>query len=620
MPIPPRSGMEDAVRAARIDVRRPTFEFEVDDAAIQRRCNSLDLRDRDITLARALHEAIGRADMHGLTAMFPGLATHEGLADADTARSPAGLEQPLKVYFAQLTACDFSRTALRTALAPWRELNELGLKAESPCDLFSRYLTLVGEEIARRIDPNQRPDTFAAVQKIVFFNLGLINFLLIREESANFRHVMLYDATTDLPNRFLCTNHLSQEIFIAKQEGSSLAFIVLNLSFVSRRLGAPGQPNAEDLTREIAERLKGMLRKLDILGRIGRTEFGIVLPRVKNEGHAMLAANKVGRILEEPFRLRHLLVTVHCSVGVCLHPAYGKDADTVIALAEAAGSEASRTGVPYVVYRSALGEENLHRKVLELELREALEGNELMMYFQPQMELKSGRVDSAEALVRWKNKRDEFVPAHIIIEMAEKCGLMTALSIWVVNTSLRHCASFRSDGIDLRVSVNLSASNLAEPELPEFIEQALKTWGVPPDRLMLELTEGSMIHDVGRTFDVLTQLKGIGVLLSIDDFGTGYSSLAYLRKLPVHELKIDQVFVRNMLTAEGDASIVRTVLALAHNFELEVVAEGVEDAVTMQVLKDLSCDKVQGYYVSQAVPEDEFKAWWKGRTLIAPVS
>ena len=612
--------MEDGIKTAPIDVQRATLEIEVSDEAIQSRCDSLDLRSNDVALARALHKAMGSADMQRLTALFPDLVAHNGQADAVAAKSMAGLEQPLKAYFAQITACDFSSAALRKGLAPWRQLNDLGLKPETPCNVFCRYLTLAGEEIVNSVDAPERGAALVAMQKIVLFNLGLINFVLIREENANFRQMMLYDAATGLPNRFLSTNHLSQELFIAGQEGSSLAFMAVNLSFVSRLLGTPGHPNAEDLAKIVAQRLKGMLRKLDILGRIGRTEFGIILPRVKNEGHAMLAANKVQRTLEEPFKLGNLLVTVHSSIGVCLHPAYGHDAETLIELAETAGAEAARAGIPYVVYRTELSEENLQRKVLELELREALEGNELMLYFQPQMDLKSGRIDSAEALVRWKNRRDEFIPAHSIVEMAETCGLMTALTIWVVNTALRQCASLRRDGIDLRISVNLSASNLAEPELPEFIEQALKTWSVPPDRLMLELTEGSMIQDISQTLDVMLQLKRICVLWSIDDFGTGYSSLAYLRKLPVHELKIDQVFIRNMLKVTGDASIVRTVLDLAHNFELEVVAEGVEDAITMHALKDLGCDKIQGHYVSRAVPEEDFKAWWIERTQTAAVS
>jgi diguanylate cyclase len=611
--------MEDAVKTAPIDGRRAPLEIEVSDEAIRSRCVSLELRDQDITLARALHEAMKSADMQRLTALFPDLATPHDQADAVAARSIAGLEQPLKAYFAQITACDFSPEALRSSLAPWRQLNDLGLKPETPCNVFCRYLTLVGEEIAKRVDPAERADALAAMQKIVLFNLGLINLLLIREENANFRQMMLYDTATDLPNRFLSTNHLSQEIFIARQEGSSLGFMAVNLIFISRLLGTPGHPGAEDLTRQVAERLKGMLRKLDILGHIGPREFGIILPRVKNEGQAMLAANKVQRTLEDPFKLGNLLVKVQSSIGICLHPAYGHDADTLIKLAETAGAEASRTGIPYVVYRPELDEEDLQRKVLELELREAMEGNELMLYFQPQMDLKSGRIDSAEALVRWKNRRDDFIPAHSIVEMAESSGLMSALTIWVVNTALRQCASLRRDGIDLRISVNLSASNLAESELPEFIEQALKTWSVPPDRLMLELTEGSMIQDMGQTLDVMLQLKSIGVLWSIDDFGTGYSSLAYLRKLPVHELKIDQAFVHNMLKVAGDASIVRTVLDLAHNFGLEAVAEGVEDAVTMQALKDLGCDKIQGYYLSRAVPEEDFKAWWIERTQTAAV-
>jgi diguanylate cyclase len=205
------------------------------------------------------------------------------------------------------------------------------------------------------------------------------------------------------------------------------------------------------------------------------------------------------------------------------------------------------------------------------------------------------------------------VPPNLIVEVAEQTGLISQLTMWVINSALRICSGFKKSGVDLMVSVNLSAANLLENELPAFVEQALSTWAVSPASLMLEITESAMITDAKKSLEILHRLKAVGVNLSIDDFGTGYSSMSYLKQMPLDELKIDQTFVRKLTSILDDQRIVRSMIDLAHNFELQVVAEGVEDKSTMDMLQAMGCDVIQGYYLAKPMPEADFIDWCEAR-------
>jgi EAL domain-containing protein (putative c-di-GMP-specific phosphodiesterase class I) len=255
-------------------------------------------------------------------------------------------------------------------------------------------------------------------------------------------------------------------------------------------------------------------------------------------------------------------------------------------------------------------------------LRTAIQENELAVHFQPKADLVSSTIIGAEALLRWDPPGTGPVPPTQIIALAEECGLISSLTMWVMNASLRHWSGLAKSGIDIKVSVNVTPTNLSDPELPDFIAQALSTWSVPADRLIIELTETAMIGDHERTIDTLHRLKNMGLLLSVDDFGTGYSSMAYLKRMPLDELKVDQTFVRSMLFSREDERIVRSIIDLAHHFDLKVVAEGVENPSTLQFLRTVGCDIAQGYLISRPLPVGEFIAWWQrcqGR-LVRPVS
>jgi EAL domain-containing protein (putative c-di-GMP-specific phosphodiesterase class I) len=248
------------------------------------------------------------------------------------------------------------------------------------------------------------------------------------------------------------------------------------------------------------------------------------------------------------------------------------------------------------------------------ELQCALRDNELEVWFQPQRHVASGSCRAVEALLRWHSRRRNcmVVPTQVV-EVAERHGLMPELTTSVLNTSLRQLGELKRAAMDVRVAVNISASSLRDIELPALVARALATWTVPPDRLTIEVTESALMIDVERSLQVLHELKEQGVRLSIDDFGTGYSSLAYLRRMPLDELKIDRTFVQSMVDNKADVQIVRSVIDLAHNFELEAVAEGVEDPPTLDLLSQLGCDVIQGYHYARPMPLPQMREWWERR-------
>jgi EAL domain-containing protein (putative c-di-GMP-specific phosphodiesterase class I) len=233
----------------------------------------------------------------------------------------------------------------------------------------------------------------------------------------------------------------------------------------------------------------------------------------------------------------------------------------------------------------------------------------LELYYQPQIDLRSGRCESVEALIRWNRLEGESVPAARIADVAERGEALHALTMFVLNTALRHSVGFGRDGPDVRVSVNLSAKLVSDDELPALVAQLLDAWSVPPGRISLEVTESSIVQDVERSAGILKSLKSLGVRLAMDDFGTGYSSLAQLRLFPFDEMKIDQTFVKNMLRSPGDEQIVRAMIDLGHNFGMEVVAEGVEDPLTLRRVKELDCDIAQGYVIARPMPLEELREW-----------
>ncbi len=424
------------------------------------------------------------------------------------------------------------------------------------------------------------------------------------------RHQAYYDALTGLPNRTLFHDRLQKAVTTAQREGKPLASIILDLDHFKEINDTFGHPRGDVLLKQVGLRLKGLLRESDTVARFAGDEFSILLWGINQEG-AVQVAGKILKALEEPFTVEGLSLAVEASLGIALYPDHGENADSLIQRADVAMYVAKESGSGYFVYASEADRHNPRRLALMGQLRHAIEHDEMVLHYQPKVDLKTKRTTGMEALVRWQHPEFGMVPPDQFIVPAEKTGLIKPLTRWVLGKALHDCRIYHQAGAKISVAVNLSRRNLHDPELPEQVAHALKNGNISPECLVLEITESAIMADPARAMEILGRLNDMGVRLSIDDFGTGYSSLASLKKLPVKEIKVDQSFVKNMAVNENDAMIVRSTIELAHNLCLEVVAEGVEDQPTLDRLTVLGCDSAQGYYISRPIPAEELRHWLK---------
>ncbi|HZP93875.1 MAG TPA: GGDEF domain-containing phosphodiesterase [Burkholderiales bacterium] len=401
---------------------------------------------------------------------------------------------------------------------------------------------------------------------------------------------------------------------IAGLSGGSLAVLMVYLSRPKHFEPVTRAQAWESLLQQIDARVGELLREADRFARLSDEKICVVLPALGSGAQAVLAAVRILAALRDPFGADPKDVAAQACVGIAVWPDHARDADELVECADVAARIASKGVDGYHVFRPEdRGEAGDSQREIESQLIAAIRLNELPVYYQPQIEIRSGRCVGAEALLRWKASGGVDSPPGALIGIAERAGLIAPLTFAVIHTVLRHAAELRKEGVDLNLSVNISTRMLADMELPDILQQAIDTWDVPAGRLTFEITESAMIGDVERSLLLLTRLRDMGVRLSMDDFGTGYSSLAYLKRLPLHELKIDRIFVANMLTSRGDRQIVQSVIDLSHNFSLRAVAEGVEDRPTFDELKDMGCDIAQGYLFSPALSYAELVRWVKNR-------
>jgi EAL domain-containing protein (putative c-di-GMP-specific phosphodiesterase class I) len=315
--------------------------------------------------------------------------------------------------------------------------------------------------------------------------------------------------------------------------------------------------------------------------------------------------------MEIPYLLNDLALDISPSIGICIYPEHGTNPDLLMQRADMAMSAAKGANLGVATFKPEYDRYSPRRLAMMGELRKAIRDNDLTLFYQPKIEIASGRAVAVEALVRWTHPGFGKIPPNEFIPMAERTGMIKPLTQWVINQALGQCASWLNKGITLDMAINLSAWDLGDIRLPERIGQMLEAWGLESRCLVLEITETAVMADPELSSTILGQLDEMGVRISVDDYGTGYSSLAYIKRLPLEELKIDQSFVHDMASAEYDATIVRSTVALAHNLGLSVVAEGVEDLETLQLLESLGCDKVQGYYLSRPLPANDLEEWYR---------
>ncbi len=420
------------------------------------------------------------------------------------------------------------------------------------------------------------------------------------------------DGLTGLANR----KRLSERAALAIQEGP-VALVLLDLDRFKEVNDTLGHHVGDQLLMVVAHRLESSLRPGDTVARLGGDEFALLLPGADGPA-ASLAADRAREVLAEPFSLGGLLVEVAASAGVAVSPQHGTALDELLQHADVAMYLSKDSG-EVEIYEAARDQNSPSRLVLLGELRRALDGDELELHFQPQADLASGRVVGVEALVRWRHPDRGLVPPDDFVPLAERSGLITLLTAWVLDAGLRQLAAWRAQGWDLSLAVNVTVKDLCGDHLVDHVVAGLARYAVPASAVQLEVTEGSLFTDSPRARQTLTRLQALGVSLSLDDFGTGWSSLVQLRSLPVSEIKVDRSFVSRMDSDPGDLAIVTSVIDLARGLGMRVVAEGVEDDATRQRLELLGCDRAQGWWLSQALPASELTPWLATRLAAADV-
>jgi diguanylate cyclase (GGDEF)-like protein len=417
------------------------------------------------------------------------------------------------------------------------------------------------------------------------------------------------DMLTGLPNRELFYDRLNQLLLMGQREHASFAVFVMDLDrfkFINDTLG---HHVGDELLRQAAKRIHAAVRDCDTIARFGGDEFAALLPRVDGPQGTLIVAKRIHAAFSEPFHINGREFQAAISIGMTMCPNHGDDLNQLIKRADVAMYHAKQHHLGYVFYGADIDRHNEFELTLESELKHAIENDGLKLFYQPKIIIGTGEVYGVEVLARWIHPERGFIPPDMFIPMAEQTGMIHPLTTWVLRTALRQASEWHRLGLMLNVAINLSAQSLRDPGLVGVIDQALKEAGIEPHYLTLELTESAVMSDPKRALDILTELDRKGVMLSIDDFGTGYSSLAYLKQLPMDEIKIDRSFVMEMDKDNNDEVIVHSTIDLAHNMGLGVVAEGIESEAAWKMLQSLGCDVGQGYYMCKPTDAEGLITW-----------
>jgi diguanylate cyclase (GGDEF)-like protein/PAS domain S-box-containing protein len=423
----------------------------------------------------------------------------------------------------------------------------------------------------------------------------------------------LHDSLTGLPNRTLFHARGRHAIELARREASLLAVAIIDLDRFKEINDTLGHQSGDHVLDKVGGLLQRCLRESDTVARLGGDEFGVLFPCASRSA-AIEVVEKIQRGVAETFTVDGVPLEIEASAGVALFPEHGTDVDLLLQRADVAMYVAKGSGAPFAIYDPDEDTYEPGRLALGAELRQALDRRELALYYQPQVDLRTEQVTGAEALLRWAHPKRGLLPPSEFIPFAEHTGLMKPITLYVLDEALRQYRAWERAGTCLNLSVNVSMRNLIDVTLPTAVEGLLRKWGVEAEHLTLEITESAIAADRFRVGSTLKQLTGLGVRLSVDDFGTGYSSMDYLRRLHLGEIKIDRSFVIAMSTDEEDAIIVRSMIDLARNLGLHVVAEGVETEETYELLRELRCDTAQGAHLSRPLPADELVTWLAGRS------
>lgn len=430
-------------------------------------------------------------------------------------------------------------------------------------------------------------------------------------EAANrqLRHLATHDALTGLPNRILLDDRLAQAMAHASRDRRSFALLVCDLDRFKLINDSLGHRAGDELLQEVARRLTAVVRTGDTVARFGGDEFVLVDNSITDAEDATSLASRVIEAFQPPVRIAGIDIHTSPSIGIAIYPADGSSIEMLLAHADAAMYAAKLRGRGNVqCYLPGMHAGTEDKVQLESDLHSAVALKQFVLYYQPKVEARSGVVRSAEALIRWLHPTRGIISPTEFIPLAEDCGLIGTIGTWAIREACRQARAWQDDGVpSLRVSVNLSASQFRDSGLVDSIRRALNDANLEARYLEVELTESAVMSDPEQSITVLEQLSAMGVLVSVDDFGTGYSSMSYLRRFPIDKLKIDRVFIDEIVTRPEDASIVRAIVSLAHSLNLKAVAEGVETADQLDFLNAAGCDEYQGYHFSHPLPAVDFE-------------
>jgi diguanylate cyclase (GGDEF)-like protein len=431
----------------------------------------------------------------------------------------------------------------------------------------------------------------------------------LSRQAADNRHQATHDALTGLPNRTGFREKVQSSLDHAHKRDGGFALALIDLDRFKEINDALGHGVGDALLEQVAVRLRDSLRESDLVCRLGGDEFALILDGISSPAAAELLVQRLLAKLERPFTLDSVTLDVEASAGIAIYPDHGDDIETLIQRADVAMYLAKGESQTVVLYDAERDMNSPDRLALLGELRRAIEKGDLILHYQPKADLRSGRVTGVEALVRWPHPQRGLIGPDEFVPLAERTGLIRPLTAWVLRTTVRQIELWARDGIDVEVSVNVSARNVHDIDFPDLVRELLQETPAARGRLAIELTESAIMSDAARSTEVLRELSDMGVRLSIDDFGTGYSSLERLRELPVDEVKIDKSFIKGVGSSANDVAIVTATIELARSLGLRVVAEGVEVAEVWQTLVDLGADTAQGYFLSRPMDPAAALSW-----------
>jgi diguanylate cyclase (GGDEF)-like protein/PAS domain S-box-containing protein len=502
---------------------------------------------------------------------------------------------------------------LRLIIAPeqhdaFRSLTIAPLAARSRADVQPR----ASETVGRRRDGS----TFAMEIEHSETRIGdrSLTLAFVRDISArkayteNLEHLALHDGLTGLANRKLFGELVLQGLASANRNGEPRALLMMDLDGFKQVNDMHGHDHGDRLLEQVAQRLRGAVREADTIARLGGDEFAILPSGATDLAAAVIVAIKIEQACAEEFTIDDEVCRVSASIGIALFPEHGTTMDELLRRADAAMYLAKRSASSHAVFDPAQETHSAQELALLTDMHQCIARDQLVLHYQPKIDLATREITGVEALVRWQHPRRGLLLAADFMPELERTELIDPLTRWVLNEALQQQRIWRDQGVDLTMAVNISGHSLGQgSKLPGMVAELADTWGTAPGRLTLELTEGSLVETAAP--EILDQLHSMGGIMSIDDFGTGYSSLAYLQRLPVDEIKIDRSFVTSLAVASNDELIVGSTVDLAHNLGLTVVAEGVEDQDAMDLLVTYGCDGVQGYFFSRPCPADELTKW-----------